>query len=227
MSDEPSRSQAAPRAAPMPRSSDQDPPPAGALSLAGDHLLVRTGVEGVYARTELHETLTGRLRAYIARWRPAGAETLAIPPLMSRSVVERSGYVTSFPNLLGCVCALHSADAQRVASADQGGPGANWTEGLRPTDFVLTPAACYPIYPLVAARGALPRGGLTFDVEADCFRNEASTSLSRLRSFRMREFVCLGAFSDVAAFRDAWIARALDMAGELALPARVEPANDP
>ena len=27
------------------------------------------------------------------------------------------------------------------------------------TDLVLTPAACYPVYPAIAARGALPAGG--------------------------------------------------------------------
>ena len=31
------------------------------------------------------------------------------------------------------------------------------------TDLVLTPAACYPVYPAIAARGPLPAGGVTID----------------------------------------------------------------
>ena len=57
---------------------------------------------------------------------------------------------------------------------------------------MLSPAACYPVYPIAAARGALPAGGLLFDIEADVFRHEPSRSLDRLQSFRMREFVRIG-----------------------------------
>ena len=63
---------------------------------------------------------------------------------------------------------------------------------MRPSDLVLSPAACYPVYPLVASRGGIPAGGLIFDVAADCFRREPSRSLDRLQSFRMREFVRIG-----------------------------------
>jgi hypothetical protein len=31
------------------------------------------------------------------------------------------------------------------------------------TDLVLVPAACYPVYPAIAARGVLPPGGVFID----------------------------------------------------------------
>jgi seryl-tRNA synthetase len=92
---------------------------------------------------------------------------------------------------------------------------------------VLSPAACYPVYPLVAARGRLPNDGLIFDVAADCFRHEPSRSLDRLQSFRMREFVRIGTSQEIMAFREQWMARAEVLAQELALPAQLDVANDP
>jgi seryl-tRNA synthetase len=73
---------------------------------------------------------------------------------------------------------------------------------------VLSPAACYPVYPLAASRGIVPPGGLLFDVASDCLRREPSKDLDRLQSFRMREYVCIGATAEVARFRETWIARA-------------------
>jgi hypothetical protein len=42
--------------------------------------------------------------------------------------------------------------------------GHDWTGALHASDLVLTPAACYPLYPLTAARGAIPAAGHKFDV---------------------------------------------------------------
>jgi hypothetical protein len=36
---------------------------------------------------------------------------MRFPPVMSRKQLEKSGYLKSFPNLLGCVCALHGSEA--------------------------------------------------------------------------------------------------------------------
>jgi len=92
---------------------------------------------------------------------------------------------------------------------------------------VLSPAACYPVYPIAASRGTLPAGGLRFDVAADCFRREPSRHLDRLQSFRMREYVCIGSPDDVSAFRGRWMARAQAIARDLGLTFRVDYASDP
>ena len=69
------------------------------------------GVDGVYARTALYVDLVERLEQYITRQRDPTAEIMRFPPVMSRTQLEKSGYLKSFPNLLGCVCALHGSEA--------------------------------------------------------------------------------------------------------------------
>ena len=185
------------------------------------------GVDGIYARSALYEGVFDRLAAFISRQRDARAEILRFPPVMSRRQLEKSGYLKSFPNLLGCVCALHGSEAAIRSAADRYEGGGDWTTSLAASDLVLSPAACYPLYPIVASRGRLPHGGLIFDVAADCFRREPSRSLDRLQSFRMREFVRIGTPEEITAFREGWMVRARQLAEELVLPHAIDVANDP
>ena len=140
---------------------------------------------------------------------------LRFPPVMTRRHVEKAGYLHGFPHLLGCVCGLHGDDREIHAAVGRFNAGQDWTGALRATDLVLTPAACYPLYPLAAARGAVPaRRGLMFDVASYCFRREATHEIDRLQAFRMREFVCMGSPGEAADFRDRWMARAQAIADE-------------
>jgi seryl-tRNA synthetase len=184
-------------------------------------------IDGVYARTALYEQVVDALAAFITREREEGTEVFRFPPVMSRKHLEKAGYLKSFPNLLGCVCALHGSDADIHSAVRRFEAGGEWTSSLTPADLVLTPAACYPVYPLAAERGAVPDGGLLFDVACDCFRHEPSRAIDRLQSFRMREYVCIGSPDEVAAFRERWIKRGLAMAEELMLPASIDQASDP
>jgi seryl-tRNA synthetase len=159
--------------------------------------------------------------------RPKAAEVFRFPPVVSRALIEKSGYLKSFPHLLGCVCGLGSDEARVGDAVARFAAGGAWTDSLEASDLVLAPAACYPIYPIAAARGALPADGLTFDVAGDCFRREPSRDIDRLQSFRMREFVLIGAPGQVRDFREHWIARAPEIAGALDLPHRIDVANDP
>ncbi len=211
----------------LPRSPEIAPQPVDALDHLADALFHRMGADGVYARTALYEGVVERLAKLISRHREPGTEVMRFPPVMSRAQLERSGYLKSFPNLLGCVCGLHGTERDindAVARFDKGG---DWTTSLSPADLVLSPAACYPVYPIAASRGALPLGGLRFDVAADCFRREPSRHLDRLQSFRMREYVCIGAPDDVSAFRDRWMVKAQAIARDLGLSFRVDQASDP
>lgn len=185
------------------------------------------GVDGVYARTPLYEDVIERLSVFISRQREPATEVLRFPPVMSRHQLEKSGYLKSFPNLLGCVCALHGTESEIRRAADRYGTGGDWTSSLAAADLVLSPAACYPVYPLAASRGHVPRGGVRFDVACDCFRREPSRHLDRLQSFRMREYVFIGSPQDVLRFRERWMERAPRLADELALPYQVAAASDP
>src|SRR5215469_2465369 len=194
-----------------------------AIAAAGDplapiaeYLFQPLGVEGVYARTALYEGVRERLGDFVTRQRDGRAEVLRFPPVMSRRQLEKSGYLKSFPNLLGCVCSLHGTEAAIRSAAERYEEGGDWTTSLEASDLVLSPAACYPVYPLVASRGGvIPPGGLLFDIAADCFRREPSRSLDRLQSFRMREFVRIGSPEEVALFRERWMVRARQLADEL------------
>jgi len=204
------------------RSAASDP-----LARVADQLLLPLGVEGVHGRRAAYVEIYDRLDAFITRQREPVAEVLRFPPVMSRSQLERSGYLKSFPNLLGCVAALHGSEASIRAAADIHEQGGDWTRALAASDLVLSPAACYPLYPLAAGRGPVPQAGLLFDVAAECFRHEPARVATRLQSFRMREFVCIATAAQALAFRDAWMQRAGALAEQLGLPCGIEPATDP
>ena len=204
-----------------------DPAATDPLEPIGAALFRAIGAPGVYARTGLYVDVLRRLDAFITSMRAPSAEVLSFPPVMSRAQLEKSGYLKSFPNLLGCVCALHGTETEIRAAADAHESGGEWTRSLAPSDLVLSPAACYPVYPLAAERGRVPQDGWIFDVAADCFRREPSRALDRLQSFRMREFVRIGTPQTVQAFREEWLERAPRIAEELGLPCRVEVASDP
>jgi seryl-tRNA synthetase len=197
------------------------------LARLAEALFLQTGVDGVYGRTGAYESVVEALAALISLHRPDGAEVVRFPPVMSRKHLERHGYLKSFPNLLGCVSCLGGSEREIRGVVDRFDRGEPWTSSLEAADLVLSPAACYPVYPLVAARGPVPRSGLFFDVASDCFRREPSRDIDRLQSFRMREFVCIGPPEQIQSFRSDWIERAKALAAELGLPFRIELASDP
>jgi seryl-tRNA synthetase len=187
-----------------------------------------TGVAGVYARTGLYERVVEGLAALISRHRPDAAEVFRFPPVMSRAQLERHGYLKSFPNLLGAVSCL-CGDERHIRGVVQHfmEDGGDWTDALEAADLVLAPAACYPVYPIAAARGPVPAEGLVFDVAADCFRREPSTDIDRFQSFRMREYVRIGAAEQIQTFRQEWIDKATGIADVLGLGYTVDLASDP
>ncbi len=184
-------------------------------------------IDGVYARTALFEQVVEGLSTLISRHREPGTEILRFPPVMSRAHLQKSGYLKSFPHLLGCVSCLHGNEVQINAVVEQIEAGQDWGPALAPADLVLSPAACYPVYPLVAERGSVPAGGLLFDVACDCFRHEPSKDLDRLQSFRMREYVRVGTPELIGDFRERWMTRAKEIADRLGLRYRMEQASDP
>jgi seryl-tRNA synthetase len=202
-------------------------PPADPLDHLASALFHQMGTDGVYARTALYEEVVDRLTALITRHREANTEVMRFPPVMNRAQLEKSGYLKSFPNLLGCVCGLHGTEREINSAVGRFEAGGDWTTSLSPADLVLSPAACYPVYPIAASRGPLPSAGLRFDVTADCFRAEPSRHLDRLQSFRMREYVCIGSPDDVSSFRERWMDRAQAIARDLGLAFRVDYASDP
>jgi seryl-tRNA synthetase len=96
---------------------------------------------------------------------------------------------------------------------------------LSPTDVMLAPAACYPVYPNFS--GLLPGGGRLLTVLGWVFRHEPSDEPTRLQSFRMREFIRMGSQDEVVGWRDAWLERGLGLLQGLGLDAKTDVAADP
>ena len=205
------------------------------LQAVTDAVLQPSGAAGLYARTGLFEHVVEGLSSFITRQRVPDAEVLRFPPVMSRRDLEKAGYLQSFPHLLGCVCSLHGnegdiralVDGRRSAGAGSASPDSSWDAALSTTDLVLTPAACYPLYPLVAARGSVFEASRVFDIASYCFRRESSHEVGRLQAFRMREYVCIGTAEQAVDFRARWISRAEDLAKRLGLRCRIDAASDP
>jgi seryl-tRNA synthetase len=104
----------------------------------------------------------------------------------------------------------------------------DWSEFQAMTDLVLTPAACYPVYPAIAARGSLPAGGITVDAGGSyVFRHEPSGDPARLQMFHQREIVRIGEPETVAAWRDTWRDRSVELLRTTGLDAHFDVANDP
>jgi len=197
------------------------------LDATVSQLFKPSGVDGVYGRTGAYESVVEALAALISRHRPDGAEIFRFAPVMARASLEKQGYLNSFPNLIGAVSTLVGTDREISRSAAKYENGGDWTEDLKPSDLVLAPAACYPIYPIAAERGVVPEQGYIFDVAADCFRHEPSRHVDRFQSFRMREYVRIGTPEQIQAFREPWVERAKAIADALGLSYTVDVANDP
>lgn len=163
---------------------------------------------GVVLTPRDQQRVLDHLRAGLARtFGDEAEEHFTAPPVIARDTVERAGYPTSFPHLLGTV---HAAPAG-------GEPAA--------TDLVLTPAACHHVYPMLA--GCRVAATRTVGVEATCFRAEAKDEPGRQRSFRMYEIVFLGSASEALSWRDRMLAKAAAWLRELGLAVEVVTATDP
>jgi seryl-tRNA synthetase len=191
-------------------------------------LLIDTGVDGLYGRSGLFEDVIARFDALITSFGGQdGAEVVRFPPGMNRAHFERSGYLKSFPQLAGtvhCFCGDDGAHADLLQCLET---GSDWSADQQISDVVLTPAACYPLYPMAAKRGALPENGRLFDLMSYCFRHEPSRDPARMQMFRMREYVRMGTQDEVIAFRKTWLERGRELIGRLELPFEVDVANDP
>ncbi len=189
-------------------------------------LLHETGVAGIFGRAAGFEAVVDGIDALLGRlWQPQGAERLRFPPGMTRRGFEASGYFRSFPQLPGsvfCFCG-DAAEHEALLRCD----AADATAHQQPSEVVLTPAACYPVYPIIAARGALPIAGLLVDAASWCFRHEPSLDPARMQMFRQRELVCFGTRQQVEDFRAQWMQVSLGMMEALQLSASADLANDP
>jgi seryl-tRNA synthetase len=182
--------------------------------------------DGVYGRRTLFErVLVGLSEAISNLDVSAKPEVLRFPPVISRETIRRAGYFESFPHLLGTIHSFAGDERTHSPMPQPGDSAWQWREHDALSDVVLTPAACYAVYP--HATGTLPAEGRVIDIESWCFRQEPSDEPERMRAFRMREFVRIGSAAEVQAWRSEWIPRAQEFLTQLGLRPDLALANDP
>jgi seryl-tRNA synthetase len=190
--------------------------------------LLPSGERGLYGRGTEFERVRNRVDDLITRISAADrAEQPRFPPVMPRKTLETSGYLGSFPQLCGTVFSFQGKDAAAIDLAARAGRGEDWSSGLSITGVVLVPAACYPSYPAIAARGPLPEGGVKLDL-GPCyvFRNEPSDDPARMQAFHQRELVRIGDVDEVLAWRETWKVRAAEIFELVGLNAEFDLASD-
>jgi seryl-tRNA synthetase len=195
-------------------------------ALVAEGLVVPTGVAGGWGRGAVFEDVVERFDDLVSRVAADdGAERMTFPPIVARSLIERVGYLDNFPQLAGSIHSFTGSDAQARTLSARVHAGERWEDLFSVTGSMLTPAACYPVYPLFS--GLLRPGGRLVTVTGWVYRHEPSTEPTRLQAFRMREFIRAGRADEVLAWRDGWLERGLALLGSLGLPVRSDVASDP
>jgi seryl-tRNA synthetase len=192
-------------------------------------LLLQTSVPGIYGRGAGFEDVCGRVGDMVTRaGAPEAPEQLRFPPVLPRRDLETVGYLKSFPHLAGSIFAFAGDEHQAAEQYERACKHEDWSEFQAMTELVLTPAACYPVYPEIASRGPLAPGGATVDAgSAYVFRNEPSGDPARMQMFHQREIVRIGEPETVVSWRELWRERATSLLRGIGLDANFAVATDP
>ena len=173
--------------------------------------------------------LDRRLDAMFLAWaRQEQATELVFPPLLPAAVLGRLDYFRSFPHLVTLAASLDAGEdnLRKFAVGDPvDASGAIRLPLLEPIRDVLTPAACYHVYPFFEGRSLSEANRVT--LRSTCFRREGSyTPLERQWSFSMREIVCLGTPEDIVGFLERMRERIDRACRSLHLPVTWQEATD-
>jgi len=189
-------------------------------------LIVPIRVPGAFGRGAVFESVLEGVNALVTKIAAGdGAEVYTFPPVIDRTIIEKTDYLDSFPHLAGVVHAFFGKQKDALALSTKVHAGDPWGEFFTPSEVSLNPAACYPIYPTM--KGALPANGRLVTMTNWVYRHEPSPEPTRMQSFRVREFVRAGSPDAVVAWRDEWLKRGVDMLTGLGLPAKSDVAADP
>ena len=189
-------------------------------------LLFPTGVEGLYARSEIYQGILNAVDAMVHRWGSGLEATMVyLPPVLSRTTFDSTNYLQSFPDLMGSVHVFRGNDRDHAELLRRVEADGDWPALLEPGEVVLSSAACHALYPMCSGR--LPAGGRRYEVSGFCFRHEPSTDPARMQAFNMHEVVYVGDPDEAQRHRDEGLAHGLDLLRGLGLEVTPIPANDP
>ncbi len=172
--------------------------------LVAARVLVPTASDGIYGRSAVYEDIVAAIERVVnAVGASEGTTAYRFPPVMPRSVLEQSGYLSSFPDMIGTVSTFTGDNAAHKRLMEAAQSGGEWTAMLEAADVSLCPAVCHPLYPTLG--GTLPEGGSRYDVSGWCFRHEPSLDPARMQSFRQHDLVYVGDADAASQHRDRWL----------------------
>ncbi len=190
-------------------------------------LLLSSGVPGVYGLSGNFEGIIEAFEGYVTRMGShLSPEVVRFPPIISRKTYLCTDHIKTFPDLMGSVHSFKGSERDHVRLVQKQEDAEEWAEDLDPTEVMMVPAACYPLYP-TAANTVLPEEGRLVDLRAFVFRHEPSPDPARMQIFRQREYVRLGTAEQAHAHRDYWLKRGEEMLCALGLDVKPIVANDP
>jgi hypothetical protein len=190
-------------------------------------------LEGLHWSEDGYAAISGKLLDWskaldeeFLRWsEEIGAADHRYPTLIPAASLEPIAYLKSFPHL-----ATFAVTADRnpatLKTLSESGKAAISNDTAEPVSQLLTPAACYHIYPRLAGRNLQRPEFLT--TRCHCHRREEYYSpLQRQWCFEMRELVCLGDDPAVENFIADCRQRIETLAGRLGIRSTWEVATDP
>ncbi|KFU82065.1 hypothetical protein SAMN04489729_1581 [Amycolatopsis lurida] len=154
------------------------------------------------------------------------------PTLIPTSVMARSGYFRSFPQMMMFASRLHGDLETYQRFRDRLGTGENLPAELKEYsgdfDHCLPPTMCFHTYHQLTGR-TLTEGPTVITARGKSFRYEARyrRSLERLWDFTIREIVFLGSRAEVLDCRERLMLRSRELVSALGLGGRCEVASDP
>jgi seryl-tRNA synthetase len=190
--------------------------------------LIPSGVKGVYGFSGDFERIVDGINHLVGSLGEAhNSEVMRFPPVMASTAFQTTGYFRNFPKLTGNIHCFCGTEADHRAMLTRDGLRKDWTHLHKTNGLTMLPAACYPVYPVIAGRGPVGASGFFVDVMGQCFRHEPSDDPTRMQLFRMREFIRIGTADQCVVFREGWMRSARLICKVLELPGRIAVANDP
>ena len=181
---------------------------------------------GLYGTSAAFEAVASAVSSLVAkRGADQHAESWRFPAVFPRPALERTGYLKSFPELIGSIQVFAGGERDHREMIGRLESGTDWTSSLVPAGVAMCSSACHPLYPIVAKH--LPPGGRRYDVLGLVFRNEPSMDPARMQTFRQHEFVYVGEPETAVRHRDEWLDHASDLFSGLGLRVSRVVANDP
>ena len=201
------------------------PLPMGFVStLIADGLLIETGVPGVFGKNAAFEAIVRGIDALVeAAAEDMRPELVRFPPVVPRSLIERSGYLAGFPQLIG------RCTASRAATRITRRSCAPWSRAAAGARSCRRPTSCSrrrPAIPCTRWRPARCRR----TVASWTWRRTASATSRRTIRRACRCSACTRSCGSAApescvAFRDEWLSRGLEHAAR-ARPRRAVRAGE-